>query len=493
MQIQELERKTGLDRPTIRYYEREGLLSPERSENGYRMYSEADVQQLMKIKLLRQLGISVDRIRKLQQGSENFGSVIEEQIAALTKQIQNSQRAKEICKVIRSDGVNYHTMNAEYYLGLLQEQKYETFTMPNQFQERIMEEIHPWRRYFARMMDYMILNVIVNFVLIVILRIRPAPGNLLNIVIAIAAAALFIPVEAVWLHKTGTTPGKWLMGIRVEWLHGGNLSFEDALERSKQVYLKGVGLRIPFIEMILCANRYCKLTGKSPRPFASYNSIAYPEEMPWDQEVETEIDYGRCEGKRGLLYAGVLTALLLVSFFIATDAMRPQFRGDQLTIAQFVENYNDTLNVLQEHVELYEKLNTDGTFRERPNNVIVIGGTSEQKPEFQFETKNGIIQSVTYEHSWKDVVWLSPISGDCYTAALSLASAQKGFRLIDMIRFAKMWEAATDELNTSFQYKNLEISWKIETYNCSFYNGYLTASDDDVNAFANVQFKVVIN
>ena len=38
MTILELEGLTGLDRATIRYYEREGLLLPDRKENSYREF-----------------------------------------------------------------------------------------------------------------------------------------------------------------------------------------------------------------------------------------------------------------------------------------------------------------------------------------------------------------------------------------------------------------------------------------------------------------------
>ena len=36
MTIKELERRTGLPRTSIRFYEQEGLLTPERRENNYR-------------------------------------------------------------------------------------------------------------------------------------------------------------------------------------------------------------------------------------------------------------------------------------------------------------------------------------------------------------------------------------------------------------------------------------------------------------------------
>ena len=60
MTIKELERRTGLPRTSIRFYEQEGLLTPERRENNYRDYSEDNVRTLEKIKLLRRLGVDYE-------------------------------------------------------------------------------------------------------------------------------------------------------------------------------------------------------------------------------------------------------------------------------------------------------------------------------------------------------------------------------------------------------------------------------------------------
>ena len=60
MKIQEVETLTGLDRATIRYYEKEGLIAPARKENSYRDYSEENATEILKIKLLRQLDDTLD-------------------------------------------------------------------------------------------------------------------------------------------------------------------------------------------------------------------------------------------------------------------------------------------------------------------------------------------------------------------------------------------------------------------------------------------------
>ena len=53
MKINEVEQLVGVTKRNIRFYEKEGLLSPGRTDNGYRDYGDADVEALRKIKLLR--------------------------------------------------------------------------------------------------------------------------------------------------------------------------------------------------------------------------------------------------------------------------------------------------------------------------------------------------------------------------------------------------------------------------------------------------------
>ena len=52
MTIKEVETLSGLPRANIRYYESEGLIAPKRAENGYREYSQADAEVLLRVKLL---------------------------------------------------------------------------------------------------------------------------------------------------------------------------------------------------------------------------------------------------------------------------------------------------------------------------------------------------------------------------------------------------------------------------------------------------------
>lgn len=66
MRIKELSVAAGVPVDTIRHYEKAGLLSaPERQENNYRHYAEADAQRLRFIRNCRALDMSLDEVRVL--------------------------------------------------------------------------------------------------------------------------------------------------------------------------------------------------------------------------------------------------------------------------------------------------------------------------------------------------------------------------------------------------------------------------------------------
>src|SRR5690625_6407681 len=64
--ISEFADKCGVNKETIRYYERKNLLQePHRTEAGYRIYSYDDVKRVGFIKRIQELGFSLNEIYKL--------------------------------------------------------------------------------------------------------------------------------------------------------------------------------------------------------------------------------------------------------------------------------------------------------------------------------------------------------------------------------------------------------------------------------------------
>ena len=66
MQIGEVATRTELSLRTIRHYEETGLVIPSsRSQGGFRLYTERDVERLMVIRRMKPLGFTLDQMRDL--------------------------------------------------------------------------------------------------------------------------------------------------------------------------------------------------------------------------------------------------------------------------------------------------------------------------------------------------------------------------------------------------------------------------------------------
>ena len=98
MRINEVEKLVGIPKKTIRYYEEQGLLHPAREqENGYRAYGDAEVEVLRKIRLLRQLSVPIEEIRRLQSGVITLSDCMERHGILLNREQRNLQQITQLC------------------------------------------------------------------------------------------------------------------------------------------------------------------------------------------------------------------------------------------------------------------------------------------------------------------------------------------------------------------------------------------------------------
>ncbi|MEU9092793.1 MerR family transcriptional regulator [Streptomyces sp. NPDC048428] len=73
MQIGEVAARTELSLRTIRHYEETGLVVPSaRSQGGFRLYTESDVQRLMVIRRMKPLGFTLDQMRDLLDATDRL-------------------------------------------------------------------------------------------------------------------------------------------------------------------------------------------------------------------------------------------------------------------------------------------------------------------------------------------------------------------------------------------------------------------------------------
>ena len=99
MNINELERLTGITKQNIRFYEKKGLLHPARnSDNNYREYTQDDLTQLKAVKLLRKLDFSLEDIRKLLQNEASLEQALEQHLQELQEKRQELNACIVVCK-----------------------------------------------------------------------------------------------------------------------------------------------------------------------------------------------------------------------------------------------------------------------------------------------------------------------------------------------------------------------------------------------------------
>ena len=118
MTIKDVEERTGLSRSSIRFYEKEKLIEPSRNErNGYRDYSENDVENIKKIAYLRTLGIPVEDIRRIISKKVTLQETLERQNEVLKSQITDLNKAKFMCeKMLDEESISYEKLQVEQYV-----------------------------------------------------------------------------------------------------------------------------------------------------------------------------------------------------------------------------------------------------------------------------------------------------------------------------------------------------------------------------------------
>ncbi len=126
MKINQVEQLVGITKGNIRFYEKEGLLTPGRNnENGYRDYSDADVVWLKKIKLLRMLDVPIEEILRLKSGSLTLEDAMGRHIIQLERRQANLAAAQGVCAQIRESRSQLDSLDADGVLASMERQEQE--------------------------------------------------------------------------------------------------------------------------------------------------------------------------------------------------------------------------------------------------------------------------------------------------------------------------------------------------------------------------------
>ncbi len=286
MTIKDMEERTGMGRTNIRFYESEGLISPKRRENGYREYSEEDAAVLRKVKLLRLMEVPLEEVRTMCAGEKELAQVLEEHLAALEARQDRQERVKLLTEQMLRQGTDFGNMEPQAYLELLESGE-------DNLKQDVENRLNlPWRRYWARTLDFMLCVLLIDWVM----SVYPYWEHLSGIFMLGALLLL----EPLCLSLFATTPGKAIFGIRVTNVEEGRLSYNEALSRTWTVMWEGEALRIPIVAEYF---RYKSLTAAEEG-----------ETLPW--EWNSDLTFRDDKNWRYLLYFASLAGAIALDLWL---------------------------------------------------------------------------------------------------------------------------------------------------------------------------------
>lgn len=386
MTIKEIEERSGIPRANIRYYETEGFLKPSRNTNGYRDYAEADLETLLRIKLLRSVHISLEDIKALQRGERELTDILNHHLQELTAEQKELEHSKEVCIIMRDAGDKYSTLNAQKYLDYMQRSFREDSSIFGEDvwqRDMVPREPMPLRRFLARSLDVSVYSALWHVFLMCVCNVNVMlqKGNVFAEIIAVTI--LMLVIEPVLLTLFGTTFGKWVLGLYVTNLEGEKPCYRENSIRTLQVLGYGLGWLIPIYHWI--------------RLYRSYKGCMEGRDLEWEYRSnvlskgnETKYILGfvlGCAGVFFVTYAGNLCASL------------PQYKGN-ITTVEFCKNFNR----LAAYYGFFDdrKLLESGEWLEEESDAVIVEYLTEnvEGPEFIFVEEKGVLTEVRFSESF---------------------------------------------------------------------------------------------
>lgn len=163
---------------------------------------------------------------------------------------------------------------------------------------------HPWMRFWSRAIDFCLFGLSVGFPFGMLSPfIKPGLFEEYSpILIGMVALPTWLLVEAVLLTWLGTTPGRWLLRMKIVLANGTRPSFTATLKRGFGVWLLGFGAGIPVISIITLVSGY-------------YHLLQHTE-TPWDRRGGFVVHHRKPGIIRGLIAAGFF--LVISWLFLST-------------------------------------------------------------------------------------------------------------------------------------------------------------------------------
>jgi MerR family transcriptional regulator, Zn(II)-responsive regulator of zntA len=104
LQVGEICRKLGINPQTLYFYERINLIPPpKRTESGYRLFSDQDMERLVFISRAKALGLSLEEIKDILTLKEGRSLTCQAMHSRLLKKVQEIEEKMEQLQKLRDE------------------------------------------------------------------------------------------------------------------------------------------------------------------------------------------------------------------------------------------------------------------------------------------------------------------------------------------------------------------------------------------------------
>ena len=114
MNIKQASEQSGVSAPNIRFYEKEGLLTPARRQgNGYRDYTAGNIRTLKLIRMLRMLDVPLPTIKAVLRGEQPLQQALQAQQTVLEQQVAQLAAAMQFCADLARQAPQAETLDVD--------------------------------------------------------------------------------------------------------------------------------------------------------------------------------------------------------------------------------------------------------------------------------------------------------------------------------------------------------------------------------------------
>jgi hypothetical protein len=151
-------------------------------------------------------------------------------------------------------------------------------------------EPRPWQRLAARLFDYALWGLVLALLLSELRGADIVPENVAwwlghPLVAPILITLSWVPIEGLLIASVGTTPGKWLFGVYLQFSisdayarRDARAHFERGIKRAFRVWWEGVACGFPLLAPVLIA--------------VAYEKLAQNQETDWDFAQDCLVTHG---------------------------------------------------------------------------------------------------------------------------------------------------------------------------------------------------------